>query len=285
MNKFISYAQNCEDVMLWRALQGVANGYYIDIGANHPTIDSVTKAFYERGWHGINIEPVRFLYDQLVLDRPRDINLCSAVSSRNGHATFYEVIGTGLSTLEHSVADEHARAGYKVISYDVPVTTMAEVCDARNVSVVHFLKIDVEGAEEQVLQGMSFHRVKPWIIVVESTKPNTQIPSYEKWEPLILTQGYSYVYFDGANRYYLSSEHAELASAFHVQPNIFDNFIQYPYWSLQQEMTLVRKELSACQIRLAEIRASWSWRLTRPLRGLTYFTHWLLDKSRRPPHE
>lgn len=54
----VSYAQNFEDVMLWRALGHIENGFYVDIGAQHPTIDSVSKAFYERGWSGINVEPV-----------------------------------------------------------------------------------------------------------------------------------------------------------------------------------------------------------------------------------
>lgn len=55
---FISYAQNYEDVMLHRALKGVEKGFYIDVGANDPVQYSVTKAFYERGWRGINIEPI-----------------------------------------------------------------------------------------------------------------------------------------------------------------------------------------------------------------------------------
>ena len=54
---FISYAQNYEDVTLYRALRGVARGFYIDVGANDPINDSVTCAFYQRGWRGINLEP------------------------------------------------------------------------------------------------------------------------------------------------------------------------------------------------------------------------------------
>ena len=54
---FISYAQNMEDVLLWRALHDVQAGFYIDVGAADPRLDSVTMAFYERGWHGINIDP------------------------------------------------------------------------------------------------------------------------------------------------------------------------------------------------------------------------------------
>ncbi len=55
---FISYAQNREDVVLQRALSGVQRGRYVDVGANDPTEDSVSKAFYEAGWRGITVEPV-----------------------------------------------------------------------------------------------------------------------------------------------------------------------------------------------------------------------------------
>ena len=44
---FTSYAQNFEDVLLWRALRGIKNGFYIDIGAYAPDDDSVTRAFYD----------------------------------------------------------------------------------------------------------------------------------------------------------------------------------------------------------------------------------------------
>ena len=47
---FISYAQNFEDVIQWLVLREVENGFYIDVGACSPYDDSVTRAFYERGW-------------------------------------------------------------------------------------------------------------------------------------------------------------------------------------------------------------------------------------------
>jgi hypothetical protein len=61
----ISYAQNREDILLWRALRDLADGFYIDVGAEDPTQNSVTRAFYERGWHGINVEPVPGHFDKL----------------------------------------------------------------------------------------------------------------------------------------------------------------------------------------------------------------------------
>lgn len=72
---FLSYAQNFEDVMLHRAFRNVERGFYVDVGAFDPTHDSVTKAFYDRGWNGINIEPIPEYHARFTAERPRDINL------------------------------------------------------------------------------------------------------------------------------------------------------------------------------------------------------------------
>ena len=75
----ISYAQNFEDVVLMRALKDVNNGFYIDVGAFSPDFHSVTKAFYERGWRGINIEPNPECEAPFKSSRPRDVHLAVAV--------------------------------------------------------------------------------------------------------------------------------------------------------------------------------------------------------------
>jgi FkbM family methyltransferase len=83
---FISYAQNFEDVMLWRALSHhVHKGFFIDVGAWSPDLHSVTKAFSERGWSGINIEPNPHFHSQLVEKRSSEINLRVAVGDRTGN--------------------------------------------------------------------------------------------------------------------------------------------------------------------------------------------------------
>src|SRR5271169_5465726 len=81
---FVSYSQNGEDVMLWRALRHVRNGVYIDVGANDPVIGSVTKAFYDSGWTGINIEPVPEYFVLISEMRPLDINLQVAANDMAG---------------------------------------------------------------------------------------------------------------------------------------------------------------------------------------------------------
>ena len=222
---FISYSQNFEDVMLWRALKDVTQGFYIDVGAHHPDHDSVTKSFYDKGWNGINIEPVAQWFELLELGRERDINLLTAVGSSEGELNFYEIPGTGLSTLDESVARLHAHNNeHEVITRNVSVRTLTDICKEYNIEDIHFLKIDVEGAEKLVIEGVNFNSINPWIILVESTYPNTQNEAFSSWEFMLLDAGYTFVYFDGLNRFYVSSEHRELTQRFSSPPNVFDDF-------------------------------------------------------------
>ena len=102
---FISYAQNFEDVMLWRVLKGVGRGFYVDVGAQDPDVGSVTRAFYDKGWSGINIEPVAQYHEQLCRARPRDVNLRAVCGSDESERRFFEIPDTGLSTLDASIAE------------------------------------------------------------------------------------------------------------------------------------------------------------------------------------
>jgi FkbM family methyltransferase len=224
---FISYAQNFEDVMLWRALKHIDLGFYIDVGANDPDQDSVTKAFYERGWRGINVEPVPQWFERLERARPRDVNLQLALGAEPGEITLYEIPDTGLSTAEKEFAERHeAEGGYQRRELRVKMDTLSRVCEKFHLAPIHFLKIDVEGAEKAVLQGADFGKIRPWIILLEATLPNSQEESYSDWEPLLLNAGYEYAYFDGLNRYYIAGEHKNLKAAFKEPPNVFDEFVR-----------------------------------------------------------
>jgi FkbM family methyltransferase len=264
MDKFLSYAQNFEDVMLWRALKHVDGGFFVDVGANDPIVDSVTKAFSCRGWRGINLEPVEHWYVRLAEDRPNDINLQAAASSVNGTMEFFEVVGTGLSTAKPEIAIKHSRDGHEVRNQTVPSLRLSDVLDKYAVSTVHFLKVDAEGSEEDVLRGLDLQKARPWIILVEATEPNSTTPSFRGWEHLLLDNGYSLIYLDGINRFYLSEDHPELRSAFDVPPNISDNFVQYSQWSVQQQLV---GELTRCQQNLERVTTSLTWRITKPLRA------------------
>ena len=119
--RFESYAQLLEDVILYCALKDVDKGFYIDVGASDPTQLSVTKFFYDRGWHGINIEPLPDKCALLAEKRPRDVNLCIGLGNKRGKLEIFEA-GEG-STFLPEFADQNTRKRWKNI------LTLSEVCE------------------------------------------------------------------------------------------------------------------------------------------------------------
>lgn len=220
---FISYAQNFEDVMLWRALKHVEGGTYVDVGAQHPVVDSVSKAFYEHGWRGVHVEPVPAYAELLRQDRPDETVLQLALSDREGLLELNVIPETGLSTAVKEYAARHlAELGFEHTTVSVPMLTMKTALQSLEGKDVHWLKIDVEGLEERVLRGWDAARLRPWIIVIEATVPSSPEVDYVAWEPLVTGAGYRFAYFDGLNRFYVSDEHPELMDAFTTPPNVFD---------------------------------------------------------------
>ncbi|MGR3762474.1 FkbM family methyltransferase (plasmid) [Roseobacteraceae bacterium NS-SX3] len=212
--------------MLWRALKEVENGFYVDAGAAWPEEHSVTRGFYGRGWSGINIDANPDYYAALCSQRPRDINLGIGVGAWPEDRTLYRVPETGLSTFDPAVADTHARSGWPVEKIALRLEPLSAVL-AEHVPEgqdIHFLKIDVEGLEKEVIEGMDWRRWRPWIVLIEATEPLSSTQTHGQWEHLILEAGYEFVYFDGLNRFYVAREQAHLKTAFTCPPNPFDDF-------------------------------------------------------------
>ncbi|GLQ93019.1 FkbM family methyltransferase [Dyella acidisoli] len=245
----ISYAQNYEDVMLVRALADIGEGFYIDVGAQHPINGSVTKAFQSRGWHGVNIEPVERWFRLICDDRPQDINLNTAISDEPGYIELYDVEDTGLSTVSQDYARRYAKEGWSVVKKRLKAHTLNAVFRTYGPKDVHFLKVDVEGAEAAVLRSLDLNRFRPWIILVEATKPNSPEPTFGEWEHLLLDANYIFAYDDGLNRFYVALEHEDRITYFSRPPNFFDDFVSYSEsWTrtqmdrLSQEVELERAE-------------------------------------------
>jgi FkbM family methyltransferase len=221
----ISYAQNFEDVILWRALRHVENGFYIDVGAQDPIEDSVSLGFYEKGWRGVHVEPTLHYAGKLRAARPDETVIQAAIAAEAGLLHFYEVVETGLSTGDSAQAEHHRQAGFTIRETDVPSMPLGALFDRFGDRPIHWLKIDVEGFEQQVLESRGDNPARPWIVVVEAVVPGTQTPSHQGWDGLLTAKGYAPVYFDGLNRYYLSDAHRDLAPHFRSGPNVFDEFV------------------------------------------------------------
>lgn len=281
--RFTSFAQNGEDVILNRVLAGVEKGFYVEVGANHPRIDSVSRSFYDRGWSGIAVEPNPYYAALYRAERPRDRTIEAAVTdSAESSITLHLIEGTGLSTVMDAVSVDHARNGMKIVDVTVPTIRLDEVIIANGLDAVEiqFLLIDTEGAELQVLQSIDLTSVRPWILIVEATAPGSPTATHATWEPLVLDAGYHLCLFDGLSRFYVSSEKKEeLAEHLSYPVCVFDDFLTIEQLRLLEDLETThealdeaRASLAAADHEVSAIRASHSWQLTRPLRkAMTIF--------------
>lgn len=209
------YAQRGEDAKLVEILTTLGfppegrNGFYIDIGAWEPTVDSVTKWFYDRGWFGINVEPVPYYHNLLQADRVLDVNVRFAISDRIGQAEMVCYEGSGLSTLTEEYKNQPYSFSRSTVR--VPTITLAALCNMYVPCMnngfsweIDFLKIDVEGHEREVLIGGDWTHYRPRVMVIEATKPGTDIPAWDLWDGFVRNEcAYDFLEFDGLNRWYV----------------------------------------------------------------------------------
>jgi FkbM family methyltransferase len=231
----ISYAQNAEDVVLARVFDERTDGFFVDVGANDPTHDSVTRHFYERGWTGVNIEPQATCIEALRAERPRDINLNIGVGSAAGRLRFYFVPeAQAMSTFSSEHAELVRSLGYRTEQTDIEVCTLDDVFTEHVGSrTVDFLKVDVEGLEEDVLGGFDWTRWRPRVLVVESS------PDESPWEVRLRAAGYRRTLWDGINLFFVREEDfAELGPALSRPATIVLD--KYDPWLYAEQLSQLR---------------------------------------------
>ncbi len=219
----ISYAQNGEDVRVWHAFgprDSIAKHAarserptYVDVGANDPWKLSLSAALYECGWRGLLVEADPLLAAELRLFRPDDVVAEVLASNTREPVTFYRVPGTGLGTAIRAEADAVRARGFDVEEIMVQSIPLDDLLDRfmvdYGITDIHFMSIDVEGAEKKVLDGLSLQRHRPWVLCIEAVEPGSDRRTHSEWEWGVLERGYRHVAFDGVNRWYVDERIAD----------------------------------------------------------------------------
>lgn len=182
------YSSHKQDEFLEKMIfHGYKNGIFVDVGAHDGRSINNTLYFEEtNNWSGINIEPITDVFNRLVQNRPNSINLNCAVSNSDGTAEF--ILNKGytemISGLKHSFDSRHidrvnreiSRYGGTTELITVPVKRLETICDENNIHNIHYLSIDVEGAEFDVIKSINFDKVFIDIIGFENNYNDTSIP-------------------------------------------------------------------------------------------------------------
>lgn len=182
------YSQYKQDEYLETTIfKGYKNGFYVDVGA-HDGISLNNTLYFEKNnnWRGINIEPIKDVFDMLVMNRPVDVNINCAVCNRDGEADFY--LNEGYTEMLSGIIENYdARHLERLMNENteksattqiVKVNTkkLETIFDEHAVSHINYLSIDVEGAEFEVLKSINFDKVFIDVIGFENNYAEVSTP-------------------------------------------------------------------------------------------------------------
>ena len=168
-----SYSQFNDDIFIEKFFIKKKIGSYVDIGCHHPFKLNNTYLLYKKGWSGLNIDLIRINIDLFNICRPRDINICSAISNKNKTTTVYIPNNNILST-EISIHRNYANMIKKCFKNPftkkkIKVFTFENILKKNKISLskIDFLKIDIEGEDYKVLKNIRLKKYNPTLICIE----------------------------------------------------------------------------------------------------------------------
>lgn len=196
-----SFSQRGEDLILDGMFEGKRNGFYVDIGANHPSFLSNTRRFYDRGWRGVLIEPNPLLAKLLWKERCWDSVANCGVGTKDGAFPFY-ILSTHTNS---SFVKEDAYRNCLIFAdsieevKDISMKTLSGILSDYNPQHVDFMSIDTEGSELDVLKSNDWNKFSPSALVVE-TENDKEI------EPYLKNLGYQLIYSNNCNGIFWRTE-------------------------------------------------------------------------------
>jgi FkbM family methyltransferase len=197
----LSYSQEGEDLVLARILGelNLTTGFFVDIGAHHPTRYSNTYYFYKRGWKGLNVDALpgtKKLFQRL---RARDITIESGVGAEEKMMTYFSFNEPALNTFSAQEAERKNHSPYHIVNtLQIPVVTLKQILDQHlpNNTPIDFMTIDAEGFDHEIVSSNDWNVYRPRVLLVEllntdiqniQTHPTAQILSQHHYRPVAKT--------------------------------------------------------------------------------------------------
>jgi len=169
-----SFSQEGEDILLQRLFENKATGFFIDVGAHHPTRFSNTYLFYLRGWRGINIDAMPGSMQAFDRLRPNDINIECAISDREEELTYFVFNKTALNTFsEEEALRKDGLRNYRIVERRImKARTLARLLGEhmQDGQAIDFLSVDAEGMDLRVLKSLDWSKHKPHMILAEDLR-------------------------------------------------------------------------------------------------------------------
>ena len=184
-----------EEEQLVRDFFGGEAGYFVEVGANHPTEGSQTWHLEQNGWTGVLVEPQPDLAAFLTTARKAKVFAMACSSPENAGQSLPLHVDGARSALDRDRMAPGARAAYTII---VPTRTLDSILEEADAPApIDLLSVDVEGHETEVLSGFDFNRWQPLLILVEDHVGNLRTHRFLK------NSGYRLIRRVGNNGWYI----------------------------------------------------------------------------------
>ena len=189
-----SFSQTGEDLILDFYLRDIHNGFFVDIGTNHPVYLNNTYLLYKKGWSGVCVEPSPLAGKFIRLVRPRDTVVQAGIGKVEGSMEFFVFDPDTISTFSEEEAKEYQKLGHRLVATEkVEVMTLEKLLDRYSKGrEVDLLSVDVEGLDMEVLQSNNWGKYRPKVVVVEVVeyrKDNSNRKN-KQFDEFFHTQGY-----------------------------------------------------------------------------------------------
>ena len=201
-----SYSQFNDDIFVKKFFKNQPAGTYVDIGCHHPFKLNNTYLLYKKGWHGLNIDLMKINIDLFNIWRPRDINICSAISNKNKTTSVYIPNNNILST-EISIHKNYANMIKNYFKNPftkkkIKVFTFENILKKNKIKFnkIDFLKIDVEGEDYKVLKNISLKKYNPKLICIEDRVEKEE--NKNKIDKYLRSKKYKLIFRSPVNLFY-----------------------------------------------------------------------------------
>lgn len=143
---------------------GVTRGYFLDVGSGHGTIGSNSLALERRGWNGICVDPFPVHMEGRTCRLFQEV-----VFSHAGQRMLFHTAG-GLGGLSQTLGHWN-RDGARAPVVELTTVTLKNLLQRAQVpAFIHFVSIDIEGAELEALKGFPFDDVRVGAFAIEHNR-------------------------------------------------------------------------------------------------------------------
>ena len=198
----IHYGEFGEDIFINRIFKDIKIGRYVDVGCYHPFKGSLTAQLYKKGWNGINIDLSKSSIDLFNIVRKKDINLNLAISDFDGETNYYE--NSPINQQNSLIKDNDNQKKVKI-----QCKRLSSILLENHYNNFEYLNIDVEGSEQNVINGIDLGKYRPILITIENN--NLHLKDYIESEiyNILIKNNYTFINKTGVTNFFLKNEYAK----------------------------------------------------------------------------